>query len=202
MRWKVGLFVVASALVVACADDSKVDPTSSGSADDSSAPGGGVDNGGDSTSTPGGESSGGGDGGGGGGGGGSCSEPSCTSVQQVQVSLVEFSVTPTPSAVNAGNVEFDVRNDSPETIHEFLVVKTSFSIAELPRNPDGSFDENCPSAPVIGEIEDIDPGVTVMLTLDLSPGHYVLLCNMVEVEEDGEIESHFAQGMHVDFNVL
>jgi hypothetical protein len=28
-----------------------------------------------------------------------------------------------------------------------------------------------------------------------------LLCNIVEEEEDGEVESHFAEGMHTTFTV-
>ena len=42
-------------------------------------------------------------------------------------------------------------------------------------------------------------GVTT--TLDLEAGDYVLLCNIVEEEEDGEVESHFAEGMHTTFTV-
>lgn len=38
------------------------------------------------------------------------------------------------------------------------------------------------------------------LTLDLEPGTYVLLCNLVE-EETGEVESHLAEGMHATFTV-
>jgi hypothetical protein len=43
-------------------------------------------------------------------------------------------------------------------------------------------------------------GDTEDLTLDLEPGSYLLLCNIVE-EEDGESESHFAEGMHATFTV-
>jgi hypothetical protein len=39
------------------------------------------------------------------------------------------------------------------------------------------------------------------LTLDLEAGTYLLLCNVVEEEETGEVESHFAEGMHTTFTV-
>jgi hypothetical protein len=39
------------------------------------------------------------------------------------------------------------------------------------------------------------------LTLDLEAGTYVLLCNLVEEEDTGEVESHFAEGMHAMFTV-
>jgi hypothetical protein len=50
----------------------------------------------------------------------------------------------------------------------------------------------------LGEIEDIESGDSQTLTLDLDAGDYVLFCNIVE-EEDGEVESHFAEGMYATF---
>ena len=41
---------------------------------------------------------------------------------------------------------------------------------------------------------------TEELTANLEAGSYVLLCNIVE-EEDGETESHYAEGMHTSFTV-
>jgi hypothetical protein len=79
-------------------------------------------------------------------------------------------------------------------------VKADLSIAELPTNPDGS-DEEGDGVEVVDEIEAIEPGDQARLSVDLEAGHYVILCNMVEVEEDGEVESHFAEGMHTDFTV-
>jgi uncharacterized cupredoxin-like copper-binding protein len=54
---------------------------------------------------------------------------------------------------------------------------------------------------VLGEVEDVEAGDERELTLDLEPGDYVLLCNVVEEEETGEVESHFAEGMHATFTV-
>ena len=37
------------------------------------------------------------------------------------------------------------------------------------------------------------PGTTMMLSLDLAPGHYAVLCNL---------PGHYAMGMHQDFDVV
>ena len=43
-------------------------------------------------------------------------------------------------------------------------------------------------------------GLTESATYDLAPGKYVLLCNLVEME-DGETEVHYQMGMWIDFEV-
>jgi hypothetical protein len=127
------------------------------------------------------------------------SESASRSVSRVDVTEVEFSVTVSADA-NAGLVLFLVRNDGTEE-HEFIVVRTDLSIGALPTNPDGSFNEDGEGVEVVHEEEDIHPGSTRGALADLEAGHYVLMCNRVEIEEDGEIESHFAMGMVTDFNV-
>jgi len=126
---------------------------------------------------------------------------SSNAVAIVDVSLVEFSVTATPATVGAGRILFRVHNDGDEDVHEFVVVKTELTIAELPTNPDGSFNEEGEGVEVIDEVETIRHGATRGLSLTLESGHYVLMCNRVEIEENGEVESHFAEGMRTDFNV-
>lgn len=121
--------------------------------------------------------------------------------EQVNVSLVEFSVTATPATASAGRVLFKVHNDGNAAMHEFVVVRTDLTIPQLPTNEDGSFDEEGAGVLVIDEIETIRRHATHTLMLDLEAGHYVLLCNLVVVV-GGEVRSHFAEGMHTDFNVL
>ena len=48
----------------------------------------------------------------------------------------------------------------------------------------------------MGEIEDVKPKKKKSKTFKLSPGTYIVFCNIVEEEEDGTIVSHFAKGMH------
>jgi uncharacterized cupredoxin-like copper-binding protein len=119
---------------------------------------------------------------------------------EVNVVVSEFIVEPDPESVDAGEVTFVVDNQGGE-IHEFLVVDAA-SADDLPVDADGAFDEAAFGADkVLDEVEDIESGDTAELRLDLDAGTYVLLCNVVDEEETGEIESHFAEGMHATFTV-
>jgi len=119
--------------------------------------------------------------------------------QEVGVVLSEFVVEPEEDSVDAGEVTFAVDNQGGET-HEFLVVEAA-SADDLPVDEDGAFDEEAFGEDnVLGEVEDVAAGDDAELTLDLDAGDYVLLCNLVE-EEDGEVESHFAEGMLATFTV-
>ena len=84
--------------------------------------------------------------------------------------------------------------------HELVVVRTDLPADGLPTNEDGSFDEDGEGVEVVGELEEIEPGTSGTLTVDLEPGHYVFLCNVVQ-DEGGEPFSHYQQGMRVDVEV-
>jgi uncharacterized cupredoxin-like copper-binding protein len=119
---------------------------------------------------------------------------------EVNVVVSEFIVEPEQESVDAGEVTFVVDNQGGD-IHEFLVVDAA-SADDLPVDDDGAFDEAAfGEDKVLDEVEDIESGDTAELTLDLDAGTYVLLCNVVEEEETGEIESHFAEGMHTTLTV-
>jgi hypothetical protein len=118
----------------------------------------------------------------------------------VDVTVGNFFVRPAMSTALEGAVNFRVYNGGTET-HEFVVVKTDLMAEQLPMNADGSFNEDGAGVTVIDEIETIEPGNTQQLSVNLDPGHYILLCNRVETEASGEVVSHFQHGMHVDFNV-
>jgi hypothetical protein len=127
-------------------------------------------------------------------------KPSTSPASRVLVRLNDGVVTPARRSVPAGAVDFHVINQGTHE-HEFVVVRTDLSIAELPTNPDGSFDEEGDGVEVIDEIEDIEPGGQASLSVELEAGHYVLLCNKVIVLDNGEVISHFAMGMATDFTV-
>ena len=81
------------------------------------------------------------------------------------------------------------------------------SASDLPREggPGSAIAEGeLPAGEVVGEIEDIAPGSSKDLTLDLDAGSYVLFCNLVGSESEGpamEGRSHFAEGMYAEFTV-
>jgi uncharacterized cupredoxin-like copper-binding protein len=118
----------------------------------------------------------------------------------VDVTVQEFAVIPAESSAPAGDVTFDVMNEGPDDVHEFVVFKTDLAPDALPTAADGSVDEEGEGVELIDEIEDIAVGDTPTLTVTLDAGSYVFICNIVE-EEGGETIAHYQQGMRVAFTV-
>jgi uncharacterized cupredoxin-like copper-binding protein len=116
---------------------------------------------------------------------------------QVDVTLREWEVSVTETMVSAGKIYFLVENAGPEDAHEFVVVRTDLDPGALPV-VDGKVPED--EIDLVDEIEPFTPGSSASLTLTLEPGHYVLLCNIAEVE-DGVLESHYQLGMRTGFAV-
>jgi iron uptake system component EfeO len=107
----------------------------------------------------------------------------------VDVALAEWSVTPSAATAAAGDLTFKVANKGTQ-VHELIVVKTDTKADALPV-ADGKVDEA--GLDVIDEVEDVAVSTTADLVLtDLAAGHYALFCN---------IEGHYSQGMHADFDV-
>ena len=112
----------------------------------------------------------------------------------VNVTLAEFSVTPEQGSAPPGQVKFHVTNEG-EDMHEFLVIRTDLAPDMLPTETNGSYEEDGPGTDLLDEIELIPAGESRDLEIDLEAGHYVLICNMVHVEDDGEVEVHYQLGM-------
>lgn len=107
---------------------------------------------------------------------------------QVAVELSEWKVVPSPATASAGSLTFAVKNAGTQA-HEFVVVKTDLKADALPV-VDHKIDES--TLTPVDEIENIAAAATPTLSIDLDAGHYVLLCN---------VETHYEQGMHADFDV-
>lgn len=102
----------------------------------------------------------------------------------VHVGLIEFTMTPDVTSVDAGTIEFDATNNSTTMVHELAVLRVK---------DDGTFES-------MGEVEDIDPGHSGTVTLNLAAGKYQLACLIVPGEA-GSTTDHYQQGMHTDFTV-
>lgn len=116
----------------------------------------------------------------------------------VQVKLDEWSVQIDRTEVPAGEVTFRATNVGREK-HELVILRSSRSHDQLPVEHGLVSEES--AGKLIGEIEEFAPGETHEATFTLEPGEYVLFCNIVEEEEDGELESHYGEGMHIAFRV-
>jgi uncharacterized cupredoxin-like copper-binding protein len=112
--------------------------------------------------------------------------------------LSEWSVVPTPDSVPAGDVTFQVTNQGPEDVHEFVIVKTDLAFDSLPTDDTGAVSESGSGMEVVDEIEDIPVGQTQEVTATLAAGKYVLMCN---IYDETEQEAHYQQGMRLPFTV-
>ena len=90
-----------------------------------------------------------------------------------------------PDAVKAGEVTFNVKNDSKDTIHEMIVMflaDPSKALAYI--DAENRVDED--KAGDKGEVSELDPGKSGALILTLAPGTYILYCN---------VANHYMAGM-------
>jgi len=93
--------------------------------------------------------------------------------------------------VHAGLILFKVKNESPNSVHEFLVLKTDLDPGAFPMEGDGiRVDESKLSG--IKELGDLEPGKSGQMQMTLSPGRYVLFCNQ---------PGHFMAGMYATLSV-
>ena len=104
----------------------------------------------------------------------------------VNVKLEDFKLTTQRVAVPTGYVTFRIRNAGPST-HEFIVARSELAADALPLRANGiTVDEDSKRLHPAGELGDIRLDSTRDLTLKLTPGHYVLYCNL---------EGHYRGGM-------
>lgn len=117
----------------------------------------------------------------------------------VNVILKEWSVILDLPSVAAGHVKFQIKNDGPDDVHEFVLIKTDLAPEQLPVDANGAVDENGAGIDIIGEIEGIPLGTNIhTAAFDLAPGKYVLICNIYDA---GEREAHYHEGMRAAFTV-
>jgi hypothetical protein len=92
-----------------------------------------------------------------------------------------------PRTLPSGKVDLSVDNTGPDD-HELIVVRAT---GALPRRADGlTVDEDAIEKQTAGSLE---PGIGKRdVSVDLSPGRYVMFCNM---------QGHYLGGMHHTFTV-
>lgn len=88
-------------------------------------------------------------------------------------------------SVKAGTVRFDVTNWSRGMLHEMLVVAVDNPQAPLPYDySQAKVAED--QVKVLGDTGDLQPGASYTLDVALTPGSYLLICN---------VPGHYATGM-------
>jgi len=107
---------------------------------------------------------------------------------QVVAQLSDYKITVDVPSVKAGKIKIGVRNLGAME-HSFQVLKTDLPPDKLP--VDGA-SAKAKEDGKVGEIASIAAGKSAAVTLDLTPGKYVFICN---------IASHYQLGMHTGFTV-
>ncbi len=101
------------------------------------------------------------------------------------MSLANMAIRLDRTEVPVGRVTFDITNDSADFVHEMVVMKLSSPDEILPYDSDaGEVNEDAIAS--LGEVSELDPGQSGTLSVDLTPGQYLLFCN---------VPGHYTGGM-------
>ncbi len=106
----------------------------------------------------------------------------------LEIRMDDYSFSPSDATATAGKVTISAPNDG-QVEHELVLAKTDTNPADLPTTADGEVDEAKLEAKGedAGEIADVAPQDTKQGTFKLTPGKYVMFCNL---------PGHYAQGMY------
>jgi uncharacterized cupredoxin-like copper-binding protein len=96
------------------------------------------------------------------------------------------------TTVPAGSVEFFIKNDG-KVPHEFVVLKNDLKDKKLPLKG-SKLDENAKGLKKIAEVKEdkLKSGATETLKVNLTPGRYLIVCN---------VGDHFKEGMTTELTV-
>jgi uncharacterized cupredoxin-like copper-binding protein len=106
----------------------------------------------------------------------------------VIVDLKEYSITLNVSSVKAGSVKFGIRNLGT-MVHDFDLYKTDLPLANLP------IDQGAAKVKMDGLVKqmiNIAANRSTTISADLTPGRYVIICN---------VAGHYQLGMRVSLQV-
>ncbi len=101
------------------------------------------------------------------------------------MSLAKMGIAANPKTTTPGAVRFDVTNLASSLVHEFEVARITDENQALPYDQSrNKVDEQ--GLQTLGAVSEIMPNKSAALILDLSPGKYLLFCN---------VSGHYMAGM-------
>ncbi len=112
------------------------------------------------------------------------------SINTVDVTEGSYYIKLSHNTVQPGQVTFNVTNQGPDD-HEFVIFKTQLAQDNLPTQK-GQIDENASSVTKIEDHAQVPKGTSYTVSVNLQPGHYVVVCNL---------PGHYLQGMHAELVV-
>jgi uncharacterized cupredoxin-like copper-binding protein len=111
------------------------------------------------------------------------SKPASGPAQQVKAQLGDYWVKPSTTSVPAGKVTFTATNVG-QVPHELMIERMPIKM-DAPGQPNEDAAQ--------GMIDDMGPGESGSMTLNLKPGNYMLFCN---------VPGHYSMGQHTMFKVI
>jgi uncharacterized cupredoxin-like copper-binding protein len=111
-----------------------------------------------------------------------------TAGKAVEIKMGEFYFNPKNATAPAGKTKIEAPNEG-SVEHELVLFKTNKNPAKLPTEANGEVDEEKldKEAEEAGEIADVEAGETKSESFNLTPGKYVMFCNL---------PGHYAGGMY------
>jgi uncharacterized cupredoxin-like copper-binding protein len=110
----------------------------------------------------------------------------------VHIDERDFAIHMQTTLLHTGNYVFVDRNHGPSA-HELVMWKTPDPANRLPLRANHRVNEEAPELEsTIDSGSSLQPGETRILTANLEPGHYVIVC---------DLPGHYLAGMHVDITV-
>jgi uncharacterized cupredoxin-like copper-binding protein len=99
---------------------------------------------------------------------------------RMTITLNEYQIISERPSVPAGDVTFDVVNTGDEN-HELVLIKSDKDTAALPMSATNKDEvDEAATGEYIGGWEDVQPAQMANGTLILTPGRYILLCNLTK----------------------
>ena len=107
----------------------------------------------------------------------------------INIELSEFAIKASATSASAGTVNFASKNVGANN-HELVIVRSSAASGSLPLNANNAVDEA--QVQIVRRMDRLASGTAGSLSADLTPGSYILLCN---------IGTHYQRGMNIAFTV-
>lgn len=98
----------------------------------------------------------------------------------------EYGIALDATSVPHGHVEFVVHNTGQMT-HELVAFKSDLGEGDFPMTGNRVNEDGAGITHLDPEAENVAPGHSKTITLDLQPGRYVIICNL---------PAHYGMGMH------
>lgn len=107
---------------------------------------------------------------------------------QLVLEMRDYNITANAATIKAGQIKIGVRNFATQA-HSLEVLKTDLAPDKLPVD---SAKGQAIEAGKVGGLDTIPAGSSKAVTLDLTPGHYVIICN---------VAGHYQLGMRTELIV-